>query len=80
MSLHYSGYYEAVEQTKLHTDEQLLEQIDMLYGRDNLPCDYTHEQLLAETMLQLDREWTDTSSPEYEQRQFRLKLVTLGEH
>jgi hypothetical protein len=75
MSLYYPGYSESREKVMHYTDAQLLDLLDALWGRDNLKCGYTHDDLLHEALDQHKREWTDETSAEYEQVQFYTKLL-----
>ena len=54
--------------------EDLLDYIDGLYGRDNLSEDFTFEELQREALMQCKKDFTDTSSNEYKQVQFYIKL------
>ena len=66
MPLYYPGYSESRAAVERMADAQLLAMIDDLYGRDNLPENYTHDNLLAEALSQHREEWTDKDSPEHE--------------
>ena len=68
--LYYPGYSESRATVKQMPDEQLLAALDDLRGRDNLPANYTHDDLLAEALSQHREEWTDKTSHEYEQVTF----------
>lgn len=70
MSYYYPGYYEARENVQTMDLDSLLSLIDALYGRDNLKYGDTVEDVRAEALHQLDREFTDTSSEEYKRREF----------
>lgn len=74
MSLYYEGYQEARWEVLSMTSQELLEHIDGLYGRENLPKDYTIEELRAEALRQTKQDFTDVSSKEYEQVEFYSKL------
>lgn len=74
MPMYYEGYSEAREIIRKMSDEELLGYLDDMYGRDNLPENYTHEDLVNEALDHCRRDFTDTSSPEYEQVQFYKKL------
>lgn len=65
MALYYPGYSDARDSIKQMDRQQLLEHIDGLFGRGNLPDDWDDADLLAEALEQTRREWTDTNSPEY---------------
>ena len=58
---HFEGYYESCEQVKRMTAEQLLQLLDTLYGRDNLPEHCTAEQLVAEALRQHEIDWRDNA-------------------
>ncbi len=75
MSMYYPGYQKARDEVLKMDEEDLLCQIDALYGRDNLPDDYTIEELRSEALAQTRREWTDTSSNEYDQVRFWAGVV-----
>lgn len=74
MSMYYEGYQQAREEVSKMSMSELLGYLDALYGRDNLPEDYTLEQLRLEAYDQCKRDFTDTSSPEFEQVEFYKKL------
>lgn len=78
MPLHYEGYYESRQGVLKMTHAQLLDLIDSLYGRGNLDDDYDTNELREEALAQHNSEWTDTSSPEYEQVQFWTKVAKAG--
>ena len=61
MGKHFPGYQKAVEGVKKMDDGQLYEQIDCLFGRENLPTNPTHWDLLEEALFQLDFDFTDHS-------------------
>lgn len=72
MAYYHEGYTEARAWAMdlERTEEELLEQLDTLYGRDNLPEEYTLEDLRSETLRQVQRDFTDYSSPEYQRAEF----------
>lgn len=74
MPYFYPGYTESRNKVQKYTDNQLLDLLDALYGRDNLEPNYTHEELLSEALQQHKEEWTDKKSSEYNQAQFWIKL------
>jgi hypothetical protein len=51
-------YEKALNHVVDMTSEQRLETIDLLYGRSNLSRNYTDEELMAECLNQVRREWT----------------------
>lgn len=59
MTRYYPGVNEVRSRVMEMTDAELLEQIDALYGRDNLKYGATHEEILAETLRQVEEDWTD---------------------
>ena len=74
MPMYYEGYEKAKNEVLQMDEESLLAQIDALFGRDNLPCNYSLEELRREALEQTRRDWTDTSSREYELVDFYTKL------
>lgn len=62
MAIHYPGYDEAVARVPQMTESELYDLFRALFGTDNLPCNPTIEDLRAEAYIQLDKEWTDTTS------------------
>lgn len=54
---HHEGYHEARSRVMQDSEADLLELLDTLFGRDNLPNNFTLEQLRREALNQLDREW-----------------------
>lgn len=67
MSYYHPGVNEALANVKaMTTEKQLFDVLDNLYGRDNLPEDYTFDDLKFEAIAQVQRDFTDTSSREYE--------------
>jgi len=75
MSMYFEGYREARQAVSDMSEAELLEYIDGLYGRKNLPEDYSLDQLRAEAYEQCKADFTDYSSPEYEQAQFYVGLA-----
>ena len=66
MSYYFPGVDKAESKVKaMKTEGELLAVLDDLYGRDNLPDEYTFDMLKDEAIAQVRREWTDTSSNEY---------------
>jgi hypothetical protein len=74
MALYHSGYSEAREEIAKMNEQELLAYIDMLYGRDNLQFGDGVEAIRQEAFEQCRREFTNTSSREYEQVQFYTAL------
>lgn len=74
MAMYYEGYDKARTAVANMDEAALLSQLDALYGRDNLADDYTLEELRNEVYAQVKREFTDTSSKEYELVEFYTKL------
>jgi len=74
MSMYFEGYSEAREEIKKMSEDDLLGYIDDMYGRENLPEDYTVEDLRLEALNQCKRDFTDTSSNEYDLVMFYSKL------
>jgi len=72
--MYFEGYDKAKAEVAKMDEAALLEQIDTLFGRDNLPENYTLEELRAEAQDQTRRDFTDTSSKEYEMVEFYTKL------
>ena len=70
MSLYYPGLSEALRQLKNADADRLYQQLDALFGRDNLPEDPTVEDVRNEAIRQTRIEFTDTSSTEYELVEF----------
>ena len=74
MSMFYEGYDKARSAIAVMDEADLLSQIDALYGRDNLPENYTLEELRLEAYAQTKRDFTDESSKEFEMVDFYTKL------
>ena len=74
MSMYHEGYKEAREAVNKMTEAELLEYLDALYGRDNLPENPTVEQIRYEALAQCRRDFTNTDSKEYETVQFFQEL------
>jgi hypothetical protein len=74
MSMYFQGYAEAHEQVQRMSRDELLRHIDSLYGRDNLPDDFTDDDLRHEALAQTRRDFTDTTSSEYRSAQFFIGL------
>ena len=74
MSMYFEGYKEAREEIGNMNEDDLLGYIDDMYGRENLPEDHTVEDLRAEALNQCKRDFTDTSSNEYDLVMFYSKL------
>lgn len=72
--MYYSGYSEARQQIACMDLDELLAYLDTLYGRENLKYGDGVEAVRTEALEQCRREFTDTSSREYEQVQFYTKL------
>jgi hypothetical protein len=60
------------------TGEELLEQLDTLYWRENLSENYTMEELRLEALAQVRVDFTDYSSPEYERARFWIGVREVG--
>ena len=54
---HYEGYQAARAAVYRMSDDDLLQHIDGLWGRENLPEDYTRDDLLAEALEQTGKDW-----------------------
>ena len=78
MSMYFPGYREAMDAVAKMTADELLAQLDALYGRDNLPEGYSIDQLRLEAYEQVKRDFTDTSSEEYQTAQFWTKVSKAG--
>jgi hypothetical protein len=74
MALFHEGYAEARAAIAEMNEADLLAQIDALFGRDNLPENYTIEELRLEAYDQTRREFTDTTSREFELVDFYTRL------
>jgi hypothetical protein len=74
MTMYFEGYDKAREAVSKMDEADLLAQIDGLFGRDNLPENYTLEDLRIEAQEQTRRDFTDTSSKEFELVEFYTKL------
>lgn len=74
MPMYFEGYQQAREQVKAMSEAELLEYIDGLYGRESLSRDASLLQIRAEALYQCRRDFTDTSSSEYDQVQFFTKI------
>lgn len=75
MALFYEGYEKAKEAVRKMDRTELLEYIDNLFGRENLPEDFTDNDLLEEALKQTKEEFTDKHSPEYEQVVFWTNVI-----
>lgn len=56
-AMYHEGYQEAVKATIKMDEHQLLQQLDALLGRDNLPDDYTENDLRSEALEQLKQDF-----------------------
>lgn len=74
MTMYFEGYDKAREAVSKMDESDLLAQIDALFGRDNLPENYTLEDLRSEAQEQTRRDFTDTFSKEYEIVDFYTRL------
>ena len=77
MALYHPGLSEAIGVLMTADLDRLLDQIDSLFGRDNLQYGATLEEVRAEAIRQTREEFTDRSSPEYEKREFYVNLFKL---
>ena len=75
MALFYEGIQNAIDGVRKMNRTQLLDHIDNLFGRDNLPEDFSDEDLLEEAIKQTKEEFTDKSSPEFEQVTFWTDVI-----
>lgn len=57
MKTHYEGYQEARQNVAQMDRAGLIELLDDLYGRDNLPVGASDDQIRREAYRQLDQEW-----------------------
>lgn len=80
MAYYHEGYNDARAwvMDDARTEAELLASLDTLYGRDNLPEDYTLEELRMEALDQTRQDFTDYNSREYEQAQFWVKVHEAG--
>lgn len=78
MALFYEGYTKAIEAVRKMNQTQRLDHIDGLFGRDNLPDDFTDDDLVEEALTQTKEEFTNKSSPEYEQVTFWINVINLS--
>lgn len=62
MPTHHKGYQEARQRVSSMPKEELLELIDDLFGRDNLPALPTLTQIRCEAFRQLDQEFRTADS------------------
>lgn len=74
MAMYFEGYAEARREVQKMNEQKLLDYIDSLFGRENLPESFTLEQLRNEALAQCRREFTDTTSAEYETVDFYTRL------
>lgn len=75
MTLYYPGYTQARDAVQQMTEAEMLAYLDDLQGRDNLPENYTPDDLRVEALNQCREEFTDRTSPEYELNQFWIKVI-----
>lgn len=75
MALYHEGYFKARQAALEANEEDLLSILDSLYGRDSLEGNYTLEELRGEALAQLEREFTDRTSQEYEMVDFWRKVI-----
>jgi hypothetical protein len=74
MSLYYPGYQQAREAIQSMDEQELLQTIDSLMGRNNLLENYTLEELRSEALVQCREDFTDKNSTEYEMINFYTNL------
>lgn len=60
---HHPGYGEAIRNVMMQTREEDLGLIDILYGRDNLRCGATGQEVKAEALRQLEIDWREPKAP-----------------
>lgn len=65
MTTHYEGYQEARASVANMNRAELLDLLDDLFGRDNLPIGASDDQVRREAYRQLDQEWR---TPEGDQK------------
>ena len=78
MSLYFPGIEKAIEAVNQMTEDELLNHIDGLYGRDNLPGNYTLDELRHEAIIQTKEDFTDKTSREYELAQFWVGMAKIN--
>ncbi len=77
MSYYFEGLSKAKEAVYKMNKEGLLQHIDGLYGRCGLPKDCAFHDLQHEAIMQTKKDFTDTSSKEYKDTQFHIKMAKL---
>ena len=66
MAKYYKGFDEARRAVEQMSVEQLLAQVDALYGRERLKPPYTLDQLRAEALRQTRLDWLDPSDSNFD--------------
>ena len=66
MSVYFEGYGQAKRLVEEMNEQELLDYLDNLWGRDKLRSDYSLDELRQEALRQCEKEFTNTDSPEYE--------------
>lgn len=74
MGMYFEGYEKAREAILAMNEEELLQYLDAMFGRKNLPDDCTIEDIRYEALEQCRRDFTDTSSDEYQLVDFCKRL------
>ena len=78
MATYFQGYQNALDHVSVATEQELLEQIDALYGRSYLPKDFTLDQLRAEAMRQTRLDWLDQANENYQSSRKNLMEMVGG--
>ena len=75
-SMYHPGYADARRFVSTASKEELLGQIDSLFGRDNLPCDYSLSELRTEAFEQVKKDFlTDWGKDQQEHISVVVKAV-----
>jgi len=80
MKRFYDGYWQSREQVMNLSEEEYLQLIDALYGRENLPDNYTLEQLKQEALEQHKQEWTTPDGKKQEENVKAISDAIIANH
>lgn len=75
MALFYEGLQKAIDGVRTMDRTRLLNHIDNLFGRDELPENFSDQELLEEAIKQTKEEFTDKTSSEFEQVTFWTNVI-----
>jgi len=78
MPKYYPGMYEALEKVDQCTEDECLNHLDALYGRDNLRYGASLEEVREETRRQIREDFRDTSPEAQAQDEWVQAMVSAS--